>query len=105
MLAFDDDGIVVGMASGYRPGPVAFVELVSMWTAPPARGLGVGAMLVDAVVGWARETAAGEVQLWVMRDNDTARRLYERCGFTVTDAVGVSDDDPCRDEIRMMLAL
>src|SRR5262249_42322802 len=61
-------------------------ELVGMFVAPEARGHGVGAALVDAVVSWARARQAGGLTLWVTVTNTPAVALYERCGFRRTGA-------------------
>jgi GNAT superfamily N-acetyltransferase len=42
----------VGIAGGFEAEP-GTVELVALWVRPHARGHGVGAALVEAVVGWA----------------------------------------------------
>jgi GNAT superfamily N-acetyltransferase len=92
----------VGIAVGHRPGPdPTRVELVSMWVDPSVRGTGAGRLLVDAVAGWAAETGASHLDLWVMRSNGGAQAFYERLGFAVTDDIEVAPDDPCRDEVRM----
>lgn len=59
-------------------------RVFSMWVRPDARGCGVGAALVRAVLGWADEVGADSVHLWVTETNDSARRLYERFGFAYT---------------------
>ena len=92
------DGVEVGLVGGHRSDDGDEVELVSMWSDPAARGQGVGTALVDAVVEWAD---GSPVNLWVTRGNDTALRLYERCGFAVTGEVAPLPSDPCKDEIRM----
>ena len=96
-FAFDGDRCV-GLVGGHRAEPGAHVDLVSMWTDPAARGIGVGAALVDAVVAWADGRT---VELWVTHGNDAAYRLYERCGFVETGEVAPLPSDPCKDEIRM----
>ena len=58
------------------------VELIAMFVRPQARGRGVGAALINAVVGWAQQKDATSVHLWVTETNKHALRLYERCGFT-----------------------
>lgn len=95
-FALDGDR-VVGIVGGHRLGS-ATVELVSMWTDPDARGMGVGAALVGAVVEWA---SGSGVELWVTRGNDAARRLNERCGFEETGDFQALPSDPCKDEVRM----
>lgn len=105
-LAAERDGRPVGMVATFVP-PLRpqQAELVAMWVAPQARGQGVGAFLVAAVVGWARARQLSEVGLWVMRGNEAAERLYSRCGFVRTTDYTPDADDACADEIRMVLDL
>jgi GNAT superfamily N-acetyltransferase len=95
-------GSVVGLVAAYQPDAAGLsVELVSMWVAPAQRRAGIAAELVDAVVGWARETGAATVELWVTRGNDAAVRLYETEGFRLTGDHQPLPSDPCKDELRM----
>jgi ribosomal protein S18 acetylase RimI-like enzyme len=50
---------------------------------PEQQGAGVGRALIEAAVERARALGARKVTLRVLGHNDTARRLYERCGFVV----------------------
>jgi ribosomal protein S18 acetylase RimI-like enzyme len=59
-------------------------EVVSMWVRPAARGQKVGEALVEATADWARRHGFGALHLGVTESNVAARRLYERCGFTLT---------------------
>ena len=97
---------VVGIVAGYRPDPTgSLTELVSMWVSPPHRRAGVAAKLVNAVIGWARETDATRVDLWVTQGNDGALRLYEAAGFRETGEHQPLPSDPSKDELRMRLIL
>lgn len=80
-------------------------ELIGMWVAPAARGIGIGARLVDAVCTWAGEQAAPTIGLWVVDDNDAAHRVYLRAGFTETGERVPLPRDPNRIEVRMRKGL
>jgi ribosomal protein S18 acetylase RimI-like enzyme len=73
------DSEPLGMASGVLEGDDA-AALISMWVDPAARGSGVAAALVAAVVEWA--AAAGRTTyLMVRSDNARAIAAYARAGF------------------------
>ena len=99
------DGEWVGMVAGWREDPdQPWVELVSMWVAPSARGTGAGRALVERVVEWASDIGIERVELWVTRGNDPAIALYERCGFVHVDDFEPDATDPCASEQRMRRA-
>ncbi len=97
------DGAVVGLVGGYRPADEP--ELVSMWTAPAARGQGVAGALVDAVIDWAHATGASTLGLWVTRGNAAAEGLYRTRGFVADGTFQPAANDPCRTEQRMVLTV
>jgi ribosomal protein S18 acetylase RimI-like enzyme len=78
----EQDGALVGMASGIRENAV--YELIQMWVEPRARRNGVGTDLAEAVVGWARECGAEFVRLAVNADEPGAVALYRSLGFEDT---------------------
>jgi GNAT superfamily N-acetyltransferase len=89
-----------GLAGGYAPEP-GTVELVSVWVRPQARGHGVGAALIAAVIDWAKVSDATAVHLWVNEANTRARLLYQRCGFAPTGERGPLPSNPALTEVGM----
>jgi ribosomal protein S18 acetylase RimI-like enzyme len=91
----------VGLAAGYLETP-HIAELVSMWVSPQARGRNVGEALIARVAEWANAQAGVTVlHLWVTEANKPARRLYERCGFTLTGERQPLPSDPSMAEVAM----
>jgi GNAT superfamily N-acetyltransferase len=58
--------------------------LYGMWVDPRFRRAGVGLVLVDSVIAWARAAGKRRVVLRVVADNAPAAGLYERAGFVPT---------------------
>jgi GNAT superfamily N-acetyltransferase len=81
MLAWDGAD-AVGIAGVFAGEGVW--NVISMWVEAPVRGQGVGRLLLDTVVAWARAHGEGPIRLSVTDGNDAARRLYERYGFRDT---------------------
>lgn len=83
-LIFKIDGEIAGGISFYDNDAEARRGFITqVMTAPEFQGRGVGTKLLarceDECAGQGMETLGLEVRC----DNDGARRLYERCGFTV----------------------
>ncbi|MBU6358464.1 MAG: GNAT family N-acetyltransferase [Chloroflexi bacterium] len=57
------------------------VNLYQMWVAPEFRQLGVGQLLLNRAIDWAREVNAQSMMLGVTCSNSAALRLYTRTGF------------------------
>jgi GNAT superfamily N-acetyltransferase len=86
ILARDRDR-VVGHLVGKLTGPSSFLTvciavLESIRVAPEARRSGVGSLLVQRFLSWARESGARQASVTAFAANDTARRFYARHGFT-----------------------
>lgn len=101
----DGENTIVGYAglrAGNRGGDG---DIQTVAVAPEHRGLGLGRLLVEALLGEARGRSVGSVFLEVRADNDPARGLYESLGFREIDRrVGYYQPDGV-DAIVMMLSL
>jgi GNAT superfamily N-acetyltransferase len=56
-------------------------HLYQMWVAPDVRGLGMGRMLLEAALNWARGRGCDALVLDVTSGDRPARRLYEAAGL------------------------
>jgi ribosomal-protein-alanine N-acetyltransferase len=76
----DPDGDdILGYAGLMASGTEADVQTLAV--APSAQGRGIGALLLQALVGEAARCGARSVLLEVRADNDAAIALYRRHGF------------------------
>ena len=80
-------------------------DLVSMWTAPTHRRLGVGKLLVEAVMSWARQRGVGTLRLMVTSSNEAAIAFYLRLGFAMTGHTEPYPNDPALIEYEMVIFL
>ena len=75
-VAVSGDAIVgIGGLDGDR------VADLGMLVAPGWRRRGIGTMLMEALIDWAREVGAHKIALQVWPHNDAAIALYKRFGF------------------------
>lgn len=74
------DGEPAGMVGAIRP-EEGLTELIAMWVSPDARGHRLAGRLVDAVVGFARESGDKAVHLEFISGNDAAESAYLKSGF------------------------
>ena len=92
-----EGGAVVGMAvtspSRDPDATSATGELEAIYLAPEALGRGIGRVLHDAAMDDLRDRGFTEVTLWVLRDNERARRFYEAAGWN-TDAATKDEERP-----------
>ena len=89
---WDEGGRVVGFASvgtspddGAEPSTGA---VYALYVDPPAQGAGVGAALLEDVVGRLRDGGYRDVTLWVFTANGHARGFYETRGWRRDGATG-----------------
>jgi ribosomal protein S18 acetylase RimI-like enzyme len=79
----EHEGEIVGFASGgrERAGETGFSgELYAIYVLDAFQGHGHGRELVRAVVTALRAMGFDDMIVWVLRDNQRARRFYERLG-------------------------
>ncbi len=77
--AQDVGGALVGYAGLWFDGYDG--QIMTIGTRTVAQGRGVGRLLLDALIGRARDVGAEQVLLEVRVDNAPALRLYEEAGF------------------------
>jgi ribosomal-protein-alanine N-acetyltransferase len=77
----DQGGAVVGYAGVDCGGEVA--DVMTIATAPAARGQGLGRDLMQWLIGEARRAGAEHLMLEVRADNTAAQRLYTTTGFAM----------------------
>jgi GNAT superfamily N-acetyltransferase len=74
-------GAVLGSAFLVKGGEPGIAKLRLLYVEPHARGLGLGARLVDAVIERAREAGYEALTLWTNDILTAARRIYLARGF------------------------
>jgi GNAT superfamily N-acetyltransferase len=84
-VAISDDGADVGLVryAPNDPQPETGM-LISMWVAPEARRHGLGGVLIDAIIDYARSQNAARLLLDVADHSIAAIALYASKGFTPT---------------------
>jgi ribosomal protein S18 acetylase RimI-like enzyme len=97
-----DQGTACGIAGSFldQNDPTR-AHLISMWTAPTHRQRGIGRLLVNDVLSWARGRNARILQLMVTSNNEPAIRFYQRLGFTRTGRTEPHPNDPAVIEYEM----
>ena len=95
-----------GIAGAYlEPEDTAQAHLVSMWTAPTHRQRGLGRLLVNQVLDWARRRGARSLRLLVTSNNASAIAFYGRLGFARTGRTEPYPNDSAVLEYEMLRPL
>lgn len=110
-LVAEQDGRIVGFVVGGRSrdedahvGVTA--EITAIYVAPDRWNSGAGAQLMQAALAVLRNQGFQEVTLWVLRDNERARRFYELAGFEPDGGEKVdAQGDVLFDEVRYWLRI
>ena len=79
-------------------------EVVAMWVDPGHRRAGVASALLEQLAQRARREGSRFIALWVADGNETARRVYERAGFSATGQREPMRDDHTEFRMRRSLA-
>ncbi len=79
------DGTVIGWGC-FGPGrdkdiPAGQAELYAIYVLPEQIGTGAGRALMAELTGRAEADGFSSMHLWVLKENDRARRFYEKAGF------------------------
>jgi GNAT superfamily N-acetyltransferase len=74
-------GLAWGRIEEATPGAA---QLYQVWVAPEYRGLGVGRMLLEAVITWAKARKVKYLELGVTQGDSPAMQLYVQAGFKPT---------------------
>lgn len=96
----------IGLAWGrIEPLESETAHLYQMWVAPVGRRKGVGEMLLEHVISWARTMKARSILLSVARGNSAAARLYSKAGFEPIDNIELLSTDSASQMQTMKLDL
>ena len=98
-----DQGVPCGLVAGKcDEQDLQRAHVLSMWVAPQYRRAGLGSRLMQAVQSWAQDLGVRELHLLVTSPNATAKRFYEKCGFTPSGFVQPYPNDPALTESGMV---
>lgn len=81
-LVAELNGIAIGLAWGLLHSPSdQAAHVYQMWISPSARGQGIGKLLLNRIIDWAKKSNSKVVSLAVTTTNVAAVNLYRSTGF------------------------
>lgn len=105
-LVSEVDGAVAGsVVAGTEPDEPGAGHVAGLYVHPDRWGGGDGVRLLDAAMDRLRAAGCPEVTLWVLRDNDRARAMYERRGWRPDGGTRTVPTVPEVEELRYRLPL
>ncbi len=84
------DGRIVGAAFVVRTGEPHVAKLRLVYVEPEMRGAGLGRLLVEDCMAFARQAGYRRMTLWTNDPLIAARALYQRLGFVMTASEAVT---------------
>jgi RimJ/RimL family protein N-acetyltransferase len=93
------NGEVAGTATGL-PTAEDQAEMVGVWVCPAARGTGLAAELIQAVLAWGKDR--NKISVHLVEGNLAAEKLYTRLGFERTGHRIRLPRDPSIIEIQLV---
>src|SRR4051812_19608216 len=81
LAVVEQDGEIAGFTYLGPSETAGAAELYAIHVDPKLVGTGLGRELMIDALQRLRETGAGRAVLWVLEDNDVARRFYDRGGW------------------------
>lgn len=73
-------GYLAARTDATPAGPVA--RVTDLWVEEAARGVGVGAALIDALLAWAEREGCFGVDAWALPGERETKNFFEAAGFT-----------------------
>jgi len=103
----EHDERLLGMAIGLAPEVenLPYPTMVGVFVDAAVRRQGVGAVLVEKVIDWARARGSAQLLIWITDGNEPALALYRRAGFRPTGVTRPSAHTPDLLESEMLLEL
>lgn len=86
-VAQQDGGIVGSVFVLPSDGLPGSAQLRMLYVEPAARGQGIGAVLVEQAVRFARDNGYARMRLWTHAIQESARKLYATAGFKIVETM------------------